>query len=223
MRKFLAAVVAVPLAVSADGPCQTSSGVPCFTLTYQHSIWAFVKSPVRNMVATELTGTMSVRADGSTLHRVQPVSRYAVRGASEPLVPHTRLFLTNSAAHLLLGGPAVPADSRLPVLFFAEAAYRRSAASGDEACRAVVASFAKSLEQTGKGRFLDEPVVTWKFKLGYGDGTASLAPGLDCQILRIEAGEYRYGYLPVRRELFEAKSLKRGEPAASLFDAPKGK
>ena len=107
----------------AAAVCRTAAGVPCFTLTCEHSVWARVKSTARDLVTAEEAGTM----------------------------------------------------------------------------------------------------VNWKFKTLYGDSTASLAPGLDRQVLRLEAIEYRYRYLPVRKELFETKSLRRGGPDRQIFAPPKGK
>jgi hypothetical protein len=223
MCKLSTLVLVITSGAFASEPCRTASGVPCFTLIYQHSLWALVKSPVRNLVTAELTGTMAVRADGSTVHRWQPVSRFAARGATEPLVTHTRIYLA-SPPRLITGGPPEPSDSRLPQTFFAELAYLRTRpGSGGNNCRAIIESFAKGPALTGKGKLHGEPVVNWKFKFGWGEASVAIAPDLDCQVVRFEAVEYRYGYLPVRKELFEVKAIQHGEPAASLFEAPKGK
>ena len=181
MRKFIAALAAVPL-----WACQTPVGVPCFTLTYQHSVWALVKWPVKDLVTAEVAGTMAVHQDGSVEHRIKPTSRFAIRDRQE----------------------SAPSDFRHPALFYLENAYRRSK-GGDDGCRGVVAAFGNSLERAGASSMLGEPVVNWKFKTTYGDATALLAPGLDCQVLRMESIEYRYRYFPVRKELFEAKTLRR--------------
>jgi len=200
--------------------CQTPAGIPCFTITYEHSIWALVKSPVRDLVTAEVTGTMAVRQDGSFVHRLQPSSRFAVRGSRDPAAASTTLYLAG-AGPAAVRGSASSTDSRLPVFFYAEGGRPRRASHGDAGCRAVLEGIGQGLVQTGQTTMLGEPVVNWKLKTAYGDATASVAPGLDCQVLRIEAAEYRYGYLPVRKELFEAKTLRRGEPSAALFELPK--
>jgi hypothetical protein len=185
------------LALAAATVCQTAAGVPCFTLTYEHSVWALVKSPVRDLVTSEQAGTMAVRQDGSTVNRVQPAKRFAIRELKE-----------------------TQRDFRHPVMFYVDRVSRRS--TGTDQCRGIVAVFGTNLERLGTSTMLGEPVVNWKFKTPAGDSTVSLAPGLDCQVLRLEAIEYRYRYLPVRKELFEAKSLRRGEPDGRIFTAPKG-
>jgi len=187
-------------ALAVAAVCQTAAGVPCFTLTYEHSVWALVKSPVRDLVTAEVTGTMAVRQDGSSAHRIRPASRFTMRGHE-----------------------AVPSDFRHPVMFFAGGGVHKRVPSGDQSCRAVVAGFGSSPERLGTSAMLGEPVVNWKFKTSYGDSTAALAPALDCQVLRLESIEYRYRYLPVRKELFEAKSLQRGEPDRQLFAPPEAK
>jgi len=158
--------------VLAVAVCQTAAGVPCFTLTYEHSVWALVKSPVRDLVAAEEAGTMAVRQDGSSVNSVQPAKRFTMRNHQEA----QRDFLH-------------------PVMFYVDRAYRRST-NGDRNCRAIVAAFGGSLEPVGTSAILGEPVVNWKFKTLYGDSTASL---------------------------FEAKSLRRGEPDRQIFAPPKGK
>lgn len=200
--------------------CQTSAGVPCFTLTYEHSMWALVKSPVNDIVTLDVTGTMAVRQDGSFVHRVLPTSRFAVRDRKETAAS-LRIYLADGN-RLISQGPAGWSDFRYSVLFFSDGVYSR-AASGGEGCRAMLAPMGNGLERTGEWKMLGEPVVQWKFKTGYGESTAALAPGLDCQLMRLEAVEYRYRYMPVRKELFEAKTLRRGEPDAALFIPPKGK
>ena len=42
----------------AAAVCRTAAGVPCFTLTCEHSVWARVKSPARDLVTAEEAGTM---------------------------------------------------------------------------------------------------------------------------------------------------------------------
>ncbi len=203
-------------------PCQTQTGVPCFTLTYEHSVWALVQSPVRDLVTAEVTGTMAVRADGSFLHRTQPTSRFAVRGSRDPAPPNTRLYLATGQQLIVHGPPSDISDFRLPALFFLGGVHRRSLSSADS-CRSVLTGLGQNFELTGKSNLLSEPVVNWKFKTPYGEAVVSVAPALDCQVLRMEASEYRYRHLPIRKELFEAKTLHRGEPAAALFVPPKGK
>ena len=165
---------------------------------------------------------MAVRADGSFLHRTQPTSRFAVRGSRDPEPPHTRLYLAAGQQLIVHGLASETSDFRLPALFFLGNVHRRSPSSQDS-CRSVVTGLGQSLELTGKSNLLGEPVVNWKLKTPYGDATITLTPGLDCQVLRMEAAEYRYRHLPIRKELFEAKTLHRGEPAAALFVPPKGK
>ncbi len=221
MLESLAAIWA--LLAFQFAPCQAPSGFPCFTLAYEHSVWELVTSPVRDMVTASVAGTLAVRADGSFLHRIQPTSRFAVRGSKDTQPPSTRLFLA-ATQQLLLQGPSSAEDFRLPSFFFLNAVDRRRSAAGDDGCRDALTGFAQGLERLGTANLLGEPVVNWKFKSGYGDATASLAPALACQILRMELVDYRYSYLPVRKELFEAKTLDRGEPAAKLFVPPsKGK
>ena len=202
--------------------CQTTSGIPCFTLGYEHSVWALVKSPARDLITSEVTGTMAVRQDGSFAHAIQPGSRFAVRDRQTAAGPSIRIHLAAENRLIVSNKLTSGYDFRHPSLFFADGVYRR-AKDGDANCRATIAGFGKTAEPTGTATMLGEPVVTWKFQTSYGDATASVAPGLDCQVLRFEAIEYRYHYLPVRKELFEAKTLRRGEPAAALFTPPGGK
>ncbi len=223
MLKFLAvALGSWAGAAWAAEPCQTKSGIPCFSLTYVHSVWALVQSPVRDLLTAEVSGTMAVREDGSFVHLIQPNSRFAVREREELPGRSTRLYL---AGRLIVDQELKSEYGfRHPSLFFVDGAYRRSQA-GDEGCRAMVASlFAQpNPQRIGTAAMLGEPVVNWRVVTKAGEYNAAVAPGLDCQILRLEISEYRYRYLPVRKELFEAKTVRRGEPAAALFTPPKGR
>ncbi len=217
MRKvFAAAAVSLPL-----WACQTASGIPCFTLTYEQSVWAAVQWPVRDLVNEEARGTMAIRQDGSFVHIVEPSGSFAVRQRRGGAEPNTRLFIAGSPGPIARGPDPLP-DSRLPPMFFLDGIFRR-APDGDRGCSTVLAGIGTALEKTAPSRMLGEPVVSWKLKRGYGEVTVSLAPLLDCQVLRLEAIEYRYRYLPVRKELFEVKTLERGQPKAALFAPPKGK
>lgn len=200
--------------------CQTAVGVPCFTVTYEHSMWALVKSPMNDLVTAEVTGTMAVRQDGSFVHRLQPTSRFAVRDRKEARSA-VRMYLAESK-RLISDEPAGLPDFRHPVFFFGDGVYNRAAPAGD-GCRGIPASIGTGLERAGASQMFGESVVQWNFKTAYGESKMWLAPTLDCQVMRLEAVEYRYRYMPVRKELFEVKSLKRGEPDAALFAAPKGK
>ena len=224
MLKFLAAVALGSWSGAAlfAEPCQTKSGIPCFSLTYVHSVWALVQSPVRDLLTAEVNGTMAIRQDGSFVHLIQPNSRFAVRDRQEMAGRSTRLYLDG---RLIVDQELKPEYGfRHPGLFFLEGPYRRSP-DGDQGCRAMMVSlFAQpNPQRTGTAAMLGEPVVNWKIAGKAGEYTAAVAPGLDCQILRLEISEYRYRYLPVRKELFEAKTLRRGEPAAALFMPPKGR
>ncbi len=223
MLKFLAvALGSWAGAAWAAEPCQTNSGIPCFSLTYVHSVWALVQSPVRDLLTAEVTGTMAIRQDGSFVHSIQPSSRFAVRDRQEMPGPSTRLFVEG---RVIAGEDLKPEFGfRHPALFFLDSPYRRGQ-DGDQDCRAMVVSlFAQpNPQRTGTATMLGEPVVNWKVVTKAGEYNAAVAPGLDCQILRLEISEYRYRYLPVRKELFEAKTLRRGEPAAALFTPPKGR
>jgi hypothetical protein len=209
------------LALAAGPLCRTSHGVPCFTLTYQQSVWALVKSPVKDLVTAEVSGTMAVAQNGAFVHWVKSSNRFAVRDRKDAVPVSGRLF-DPAAGRVTVIAPEALSDFRLPPLFFYEGVGLRTAA-GDSGCRGMLTGIGKDLERVGNSKVLDEPVVEWKFKTAYGSGTASLAPGLDCQVLRLEAVEYRYGYVPVRKELFQATSIRRGEPDAGLFAVPAGK
>ncbi len=223
MLKFLAvALGSWAGAAWAAEPCQTKSGIPCFSLTYVHSVWALVQSPVRDLLTAEVSGTMAIREDGSFVHLIQPSSRFAVRDSQELPSLATRLFVEG---RLIASQDLKPElGFRHPALFFLDSPYRRAQA-GDEGCRATMASlFAQpNPQRTGKAAMLGEPVVNWRVVTKAGEYNAAVAPGLDCQILRLEISEYRYRYLPVRKELFEAKTVRRGEPAAALFTPLKGR
>lgn len=202
--------------------CQTpGGGSPCFTLHYEQSFWAMVKSPRRDLIMTGSKGVMALRSDGSSVHRITPVDHFAVRGKDPASLPSLRLYLA-AGRRLVVRDWPVQRDSRLPELFFAEAPYSR-ARPGDTDCRAYVGTLGAMPVAAGKDKFLGEPVAVWKFNHDRGQATLLVAPRLDCQVLRFEMAEYRYRYMPVRKELFEASSLKIGEPDASLFAEPKGK
>ena len=202
--------------------CQTTAGIPCFTLGYEHSVWALVKSPARDLITAEVTGAMAVRQDGSFAQAIQPGNRFAVRDRQTAAGPSIRIYLAAENRMVVSGQLTSAADFRHPALFYVDGTFRR-AKDGDANCRAAIVGLGKAPEHLGTARMLGELVVNWKFQTSYGHATASVAPGLDCQVLRFEAVEYRYRYLPVRKELFEAKSLRRGEPAAALFTPPGGK
>lgn len=210
-------------AATAGETCQTPSGIPCFTLEYEQSVWAVVKSPRRDLVMTTVKGVMAVRADGSMVHRIAPADRFTVRDRDATPAPFLRLYLAASNRMISTDPPAGFGDFRIPALFFITAPARRIAA-GDTGCRQFAAALlaVKTVESGGAAsKLLGEPVTLWKAPTAAG-GTTNImtAPGLDCQVLRYEAADYRYRYMPVRKELFEAKSLKRGEPNPALFAEP---
>lgn len=223
MLKFLAvALGSWAGAAWAAEPCQTKSGIPCFSLTYVHSVWALVQSPVRDLLTAEVNGTMAIRQDGSFVHSIQPNSRFAVRDRQEMPGRSTRLYLDGRL--IVDREPQPEYGFRHPALFFLGGPDRR-ALEGDQGCQAMVAGLfgQPNPQRMGTASMLGEPVVNWKVVSKAGEYNAAAAPGLDCQILRLEISEYRYRYLPVRKELFEAKTLRRGEPAAALFTPPKGR
>ncbi|MBM3797964.1 MAG: hypothetical protein FJW31_28865 [Acidobacteria bacterium] len=195
---LLLSLLAAASAVSAAAECRaTPLGIPCFTVQYEHSVWALVRYPVRNFITTSLTGTLAVRADGAVTHRQQVASRYAARDKRD-LAQATEFYY--------------------PVRFYDRNLHCRAGA--DAECRGPLPSYfgaGLQVERTGAGRSSGEPVVNYRLKNSMREFSVSLAPALDCQILRLEAVEYRYRYLPVRKELFEAQQVRRGEPAAALF------
>ncbi len=193
-------LLAAASSAAAANDCRAPLGIPCFTVEYAHSLWALVRYPVRNFITTELTGTMAVRADGAVAHRQQVASRYTVRDNRDPAQPQQ------------------PSDFYYRALFYQDHVQRRAGA--DAECRGTLPGpFGADLkvERTGKAHVAGEPVVNFLMKNAVREISVGIAPALDCQILRLEAAEYRYRYVPVRKELFEATQVRRGEPAAQLF------
>ncbi|MCC6538067.1 MAG: hypothetical protein IT162_10980 [Bryobacterales bacterium] len=187
---------------AAAEECRAPLGVPCFTVTYEHSLWALVQYPVRDFISTQINGTMAVRGDGAVTHRKELASRFAARDQRD-----TKQL----------------SDSLYNALFYlGNQVHRRATGGADAECRSVLpAAFGADLqiERTGTARLAGEPVVNFKLKNASRELSISIAPALDCQVLRLESVDYRYRYLPVRKELFEAKQVRRGEPAAQLFQA----
>lgn len=200
MPAHLLLAAAAAAAASATECRTTPLGIPCFTVQYEHSVWALVRYPVRNFITTSLTGTMAVRADGAVAHRQQVANRYAARDKRDP---------------------AQTTEFYYPARFYDGSLYRRAGA--DAECRAPLPGYfgaGLQVERTGTARIVGEPVVNFKLKNSTREISVSLAPALDCQILHLEAVEYRYRYVPVRKELFEVKQVRRGEPATQLFQPP---
>lgn len=214
-----AAIFSTTAAASIAYGCQTPNGSPCFTIQYEQSFWALVKSPRRDLVMIDSKGAMAVRGDGSSVHRIDGGDKFAVRDSGAAPGPSVRLYLAAGRRMVVHDWPA-ERDSRLPAIFYNEAPHRR-AKPGDADCREYVSTLGAMPAAAGKAKFLGEPVSVWTFKRDHGEATLMVAPRLDCQVLRFELAEYRYRYMPVRKELFEAKSLKVGEPDASLFAEPK--
>jgi hypothetical protein len=222
MTPLLAFLAGLPLMAAAP-ECRTPyNNAPCFTLRYSQSMWAFMKSPVREFVKTEHKGLLAVRADGSMVSQTEQPDRFALRDRRQHSGPTTTLYLAEGNRLVHDNQGSFDDYRHVPPLVWNDRPSRRTP-EGDTRCAAVARGFGVAMSADGTGRLLGQAVTKWKHTAPLIEVTLALAPGLDCQALSYSRIEYRYKWVPVRHELFEATSVTIGDPDAALFAVPKRK
>lgn len=223
MLRCAALLAALLFSLDAGAECRTPyNNAPCFTLRYTQSLWAFVKSPVREFVKTEHTGVMALRADGSMASLADAPDRFALRDRRQPSGRATVLYLAEGNRIVRDNVPDLDDYRHGAALVWADRPSRRAPA-GDTTCAAVARGFGVAMSPDGTGTIHGQAVTRWKHKSPLIEVAVALAPSLDCQPLSYSRIEYRYKYVPVRHELFEATGVTIGDPDGALFAVPKGK
>lgn len=199
--------------------CRTPLGIPCVTIHYKQSQWQLFRSGLTDVRHFQKKQTLAVRLDGSTVNRTEKAVGATLSGVTDH-GPFSYMYLAPGDLIVRINDQSRTYSSRKPLIWH-DRPYRR-AADGDAVCRTGILHNGTDFKLDGETTIAGVPVVKWVRGNRRHREEISLAPSLDCAVLKRYAIRRNGFYIPLFIDSMEAFSVEHGEPRPELFQIPVG-